>query len=365
MADIEKCSVTTEDADASLERTSNLNQSKGDTHASAAEEESVGRESVPQEVADKPQLSKNQVKKQRKRQEWEDARGIRKAVRKEKRVKTRERKRSAIRNGEVSAESFTKPHVQSELVPITVLIDCQFEHEMTPAELVSMGSQLTRCYADHRKAPYRTHLAVSSFDGVLKARFEGILNNQHKSWDVKFRQHHFVDVAAEASEWMRGPKGGTVPASMQDNESPSTLKDSETLDDNVPAGEVVYLTSDSPNTLQVLKPYSTYIIGGIVDKNRHKGICYQRACDHNTKTARLPIGEYIKLSSRHVMATNHVHEIMLKWLEYRDWGKAFMAVIPQRKGGALKEPTVPGDDPDSSATVAEEGHEDGFREAER
>jgi tRNA (guanine9-N1)-methyltransferase len=27
---------------------------------------------------------------------------------------------------------------------------------------------------------------------------------------------------------------------------------------------------------------------------------------------------------------------MLKWLECRDWGEAFMKVIPQRKGGTLK-----------------------------
>ena len=101
-------------------------------------------------------------------------------------------------------------------------------------------------------------------------------------------------------------------------------------------GEVIYLTSDSPHTLDRLKPYSTYIIGGLVDKNRHKGICYKTACDKGLKTAKLPIGEYMEMQSRFVLATNHVVEIMIRWLECGDWGEAFMQVMPKRKGGRLK-----------------------------
>lgn len=37
------------------------------------------------------------------------------------------------------------------------------------------------------------------------------------------------------------------------------------------------------------------------------------------------------MSSRFVLTTNQVVEIMLKYLEFRDWKKAFMEVIPQRK----------------------------------
>ena len=101
-------------------------------------------------------------------------------------------------------------------------------------------------------------------------------------------------------------------------------------------GDTIYLTSDSPHTLDRLQPYSTYIVGGLVDKNRHKGICYQTACDRGIKTAKLPIGEFMEMQSRFVLATNHVVEIMVRWLECGDWAESFVRVMPKRKGGVLK-----------------------------
>jgi tRNA (guanine9-N1)-methyltransferase len=73
-----------------------------------------------------------------------------------------------------------------------------------------------------------------------------------------------------------------------------------------------------------------------VDKNRHKGLCYKRACERGIPTAKLPIGEYMTMQSRSVLAVNHVVEIMLKWLVTGDWGEAFLSVIPKRKDAKLK-----------------------------
>ncbi|KAK5396728.1 tRNA (guanine(9)-N(1))-methyltransferase, partial [Exophiala xenobiotica] len=50
------------------------------------------------------------------------------------------------------------------------------------------------------------------------------------------------------------------------------------------------------------------------------------------------------MQSRKVLTTNHVVEIMIRWLECGDWGEAFMKVIPKRKGGKLRGESKPNAD---------------------
>ncbi|KAM8896001.1 LOW QUALITY PROTEIN: tRNA methyltransferase 10 homolog A-like [Lycaon pictus] len=60
--------------------------------------------------------------------------------------------------------------------------------------------------------------------------------------------------------------------------------------------DLIYLTSDSPNVLKELDESKAYVIGGLVDHN------------------------------------HHVFEIILEYLETRDWQEAFFTILPQRKG---------------------------------
>jgi tRNA (guanine9-N1)-methyltransferase len=149
------------------------------------------------------------------------------------------------------------------------------------------------------------------------------------------------------------PPNSSTPTDARSQQPPPTSPELQ--------GEVVYLTSDSPHTLSRLNPYSTYVIGGLVDKNRHKGICYKSAMSTITptstsntpsslpppnihvKTAKLPISKYMSMTSRQVLATNHVVEILLRWMEEvveggedGAWGRAFMRVLPKRKDAKLK-----------------------------
>jgi len=211
--------------------------------------------------------------------------------------------------------------------------------------MVSLSSQLTRCYSQNRTARFKCHLAVSSFGGRLKDRFDTTLAKSYKSWkDFEMSEEDFLQVAEKAQDSMPADKVDAVAGALANQINGEELKGSPASQ-----GEVIYLSSESEHTLSELKPFSTYIIGGLVDRNRHKGICYKHAMDKGVKTAKLPIGEYFQMSSRHVLATNHVLEIMLKWLEFGDWGKAFMEIIPKRKGGELlpkgpKEAQVQGQD---------------------
>ena len=299
-------------------------------------------------------LSKNQQKKLKRRREWEQDREARKVRRKEKAKAKKERLRAAA-NDQNSATPDANPSARiveqtngkekpfrSVQLPVTFVMDCQFDDLMTDGERISLASQLTRCYSDNKKAPYRAHLAVSSFGGQLKDRFDNALHGNHTSWQgVRFRSEDFVQVAQEADSWMKDVKKSGRLAGAFEKHQPAVNNSNSTVstpDNGAPSrcGDVIYLSSESPETLDSLQPYTTYIIGGLVDKNRHKGLCYKRALDRGVRTAKLPIGEYLKMQSRFVLTTNQVNEIMLKWLEYREWSKAFVEVMPKRKGGLLK-----------------------------
>jgi tRNA (guanine9-N1)-methyltransferase len=307
-------------------------------------------------------LSKKQVKRLLKNQQWEAGREERKLFRKEKNQQKKARQRAArdadghvdgalpeasrstnaevVENGQdTRSHTSLRPgrhrRLPGTLLPITLIIDCAFDDLMHDRERISLASQITRCYSDNHHAPFKSHLVISSFGGQLKNRFDTTLNQHYQNWKgVTVLEEDYVEAAERAKDLMTSAKllGGQLTGafalhSQHPQSTPSDLENE---------AEIVYLSSDSEHTLDRLKPYSTYIIGGLVDKNRHKGICYKSACDRGIKTAKLPIAEYMEMQSRSVLATNHVVEIMLRWLECGDWGEAFLKVVPKRKGGRLR-----------------------------
>lgn len=345
---------------------------------------SVGKEDEPQ--VNNNNISKNQLKKLKKRERWEANRELRTKKRREKHKEKQLRK--ALQRKELSTKDFekkeecddressqstdeegekktiphTKKHRRPTQVSIGLILDTAFNDLMTEKEIISLGAQLTRCYSLNKNAQFRTHLAVSSWGGTLKSRFENVLANTHLHWTgvVFLEDGDFIEAGKLLHDRM------TEASTKTSSHNPSVDEESKDDDCNVvlPADEephqsstshlnskssvhemlppvtenpsLVYLTSDSPNTLTHLSPNTSYIIGGIVDKNRHKGICYKRACERGIPTAKLPIGEFMEMQSRTVLTVNHVVEIMLKWLETKNWGDAFLQVIPKRKQAVLK-----------------------------
>ena len=341
-------------------------------------------------------ISKNKWKKLRRDREWEAHRAVRKAKRKEKDAEKKARKREEKTKAtagttstldaasvidpvsstttdhgrrdsdatEVSPSAAKKARLASDqhsanitnghssldpplrrqrpchtLLPVTILIDCGFDALMTETEVKSVGSQVTRCYSDCHRASFQARLVVTGFGGRLKERFEGPLEGNHLGWKgVRFSEEGWFDLVSRERRTEEDLKGAVLGGAFQKFADPSSLGggEREERESLTEQAEIVYLTSESENTLLELKPYSTYIIGGIVDRNRHKGICYKRAVERGVKTAKLPIKEYMQMQSRSVLATNHVVEIMLRWLECGDWGDSFVKVMPKRKGGRLR-----------------------------
>ncbi|KAL6877315.1 tRNA-methyltransferase domain-containing protein [Trichoderma longibrachiatum] len=323
-----------------------------DTPQEEAQTATTTAASAPSTAPANPPMSKNALKRLRKQEEWEAGKDDRRKRRKEKRHerKTRARsERAALIAQGVDPQELQKKKTPSTLVPVGIVIDCDFEEYMMDKERVSLSSQVTRAYSDNKQARYRAHLWVAGFNKGIAKRFNEVLGAQHKKWKgIWFDDGDFLSCAAKVRERMNAADGSggemieslqrsldEAPAWTRDETDPFPLPDPEPPLDEANK-DVVYLSSDSPYTLERLEPNTCYIVGGLVDKNREKGLCYRRAREKGIRTAKLPIGQFMVMQSRQVLATNHVVEIMLKWLECGDWGQAFLSVIPKRKGGRLR-----------------------------
>ncbi|KAF4337537.1 tRNA (guanine-N(1)-)-methyltransferase [Fusarium beomiforme] len=295
-------------------------------------------------------MSKNALKRLRKQQQREAGKEERKQKRKDSRIARKVRKReerAALIAQGIDPNANKQQRPPSTNVPITLIFDCNFEQYMREKELISLGSQITRSYSENKNARYRTHIFVSGWNGKLAERFHQVLDDKHKNWKgIDFVDGDFIECAKLAREKMKDPSDHMVEQLQRslNNKTPWVRDEKDPLPLPEPEPEprpeyqdIVYLSSDSPYTLDRLEPNTSYVIGGLVDKNREKGLCYKRARESGIRTARLPIGQYMIMQSRTVLATNHVVEIMLKWLEYENWGDAFLSVIPKRKGGHLRE----------------------------
>ena len=55
------------------------------------------------------------------------------------------------------------------------------------------------------------------------------------------------------------------------------------------------------------------IIGGIVDRNRHKLLTLGKAKAEGIRHARLPIGAHLRMSGSVVLTVNQVLDVLLAW----------------------------------------------------
>ncbi|XP_029609598.1 tRNA methyltransferase 10 homolog A [Salmo trutta] len=240
-------------------------------------------------------LSKNQRKKLLRHQKWEEERNLRKQKRKEKRQKrSLERKTQGEEGGEfVAGRKRLRKEVKPSS-PLRLVIDCSFDNLMMFKDVRKLHKQIQRCYAVNRRAVHPVQFFLTSLGGQLKQNMDKTDEGWVNWKDITVKEEAYHEVVAKE--------------------------------------QLVYLTSDSPNVLTELDDTKAYVIGGLVDHNHHKGITFERAQELGIDHAQLPLNSFVKMNSRKVLAVNHVFEIMLVYLEKRDWQEAFFTVLPLRKG---------------------------------
>ncbi|XP_032448824.1 tRNA methyltransferase 10 homolog A isoform X2 [Lynx canadensis] len=254
--------------------------------------------SEEQEKSQKPRLgegfepiSKRQMKKLIKQKQWEEQRELRKQKRKEKRKRKQLERQCQL---ESNSDGNDRKRIRRDVVHSTLrlIIDCSFDSLMVLKDIKKLHKQIQRCYAENRRA-------------------------LHPVQDIHIKPEHY-------SEFIKKE-------------------------------DLIYLTSDSPNVLKELDESKAYVIGGLVDHNHHKGLTYKQASDHGIDHAQLPLGNFVKMNSRKVLAINHVFEIILEYLETRDWQEAFFTILPQRKGAVPTDKACASSSHDKNSASVEGG----------
>lgn len=288
------------------------------THIRSMEDDTVKEEETEQQTE---AMSKRQRKRLQKHQLFVERRKVKRKEKKE-RKKAQKRKlqeEGETEEGQASASvdecpkktKFTtklKSMSSDDASSLRIAIDLSFDDLMSDRDIHKLWKQVQRTYSINRRAKHPVQFYLTSFGGRSKTILEEIKCN-YGNWDVHIKTEPYSDVFSQE--------------------------------------DVVYLTSDSPNVLSEVDESKAYIIGGLVDHNHHKGLCYELAVQRGIAHAQLPITEFVKLNSRKVITVNQVFEILLVFTETKDWREAFFKVIPARKREEYPESKEVGEEKDA------------------
>ena len=293
--------------------------------------ESNNNENNKEEKPNLP-ISKNQLKKMKKQEEWkkkmEKIKQYKKEKKKEKKKLKREererqeklnpKKESVINENKIKDKSNipfkSKKQLKEEFKQkckngMKVIIDCDFEHLMNEQGNKSMVRQIVDLYSINKESsnPFRVILY-----GVGKQIKDGLEKSNYENWigiEVYFKED-FPTFDKFIEEIL--------------------YKDDKRSKDDIKKN-IFYLTADSENNIENIDNNATYIIGGIVDRNKYKGLTFNKAKELGINHGKFPIGDYLKLQSSQVLTTNHTFHILNEFSIKHDWKDAFVSIIPKRK----------------------------------
>lgn len=185
-----------------------------------------------------------------------------------------------------------------------ICVDLGLESFMSPKECSRLAQQLCRLYGSNRNAKCPVHLYFTSINR------DGFLYRECIRKNVGF-ENYMIE--------------------MTEKSHLEIFKQEE----------VVYLSPNSSNVLCDIDENKVYIIGGLVDESIKKNVTQSRADVSGIQTARLPINEHMDKSAfgsyNQILTVNQVFDILLAYMETRDWTVALPCGIPERKGFVIKD----------------------------
>lgn len=261
---------------------------------------------------------------------------------------------------------------------VSIILDCEFEKLMIRKEMMSTASQIGICYTTNRSSLTPVNLAVVGFSGETKECLQ-IQRENYDRWETKnieapviFTESslqefiesnecnkRFKEVKQKAKDESRSAKRARRIANKDsivennneekginnecnsiENNALNITERQDKLNDNaqdIPTiisnnlKDIIYLTADTDEEIDIIEPGQTFVLGGIVDKNRYPNLCADKAKKLGMKLAKLPIGQHVQLNSRQILTINQVFEILIGRISGKPWTDVFEQVIPKRK----------------------------------
>lgn len=310
-------------------------------------------------------LTRRVMREQKREATKHERRARERARRKERRKQSKEKDK----NDPSAVALVRSPKKKPEPFDARVVVDLGFDDLMTPDEATSLAAQLGYLYGVNRSSSHPFRQVIFAGAGSLSGQalgFEPPPSGAFSYPEASTSETSlFQDRVGQHMEgksrgmWRRWKNvclleyGGLE--SLWDTSATSNLEPCAKED-------VIYLTADTDDTIECLEPGKTYVIGGIVDRNRYKHLCAKKAEALGLRMARLPIdpsfldGQHMQ--ARKVLTVNQVFSILVGWSETHNWTDALKRGLPARKFNAsAEEPDVPDADEEATKSVTSDKEE--------
>eukprot|EP00405_Crypthecodinium_cohnii_P008281 CAMPEP_0206424584 /NCGR_PEP_ID=MMETSP0324_2-20121206/3313_1 /ASSEMBLY_ACC=CAM_ASM_000836 /TAXON_ID=2866 /ORGANISM="Crypthecodinium cohnii, Strain Seligo" /LENGTH=406 /DNA_ID=CAMNT_0053889263 /DNA_START=85 /DNA_END=1303 /DNA_ORIENTATION=+ len=185
----------------------------------------------------------------------------------------------------------------------TVIIDLEWEADMSEKELKSLVHQVMYCYGHNRSAPKPVNLVLSGLAEGTQTYQKLSKMSGFDTWPLQKLSGPYID--------------------------------------HFPKEKLVYLTADAEEVLETFDPSKAYIIGGIVDHNRLKGVTFAKAEEEGIAMAQLPIDGNVDMGvNSKVLTVNKVLQIVVDFQASGNWKEVLQKGVPSRRqaecGGQAK-----------------------------